>query len=149
MPQRTAYRELRGARPELGLPAAATQQAVLDAMTTWEQSHQDELEESRVSATHLFGFTGGSRLNGRFDFVLIPAVTDPEAKTRDARGTLLRQLLERAMGDQPTLQSSLEQLEAEVAERVHAIVVAEGGAALASLSVRVSEELQRLVPGGL
>jgi hypothetical protein len=148
MPMRKAYAELRAAHPDLGLPVAGTQAAVKEAMLAWEEAHPGNLEESRVSATHLFGFTGGSRLNGRFDFVLIPAVSDPEAETRDARGTLLRQLLERAMGDQPTLRANLEQLEIEVAERMHGIVVAEGGAALTTLSEQVTGELQRLVPGG-
>jgi putative ATP-dependent endonuclease of the OLD family len=148
MPMRKAYSELRASRPDLGLPAASSQAAVKEALLAWEEAHPEDLEEARVSATHLFGFTGGSRLNGRFDFVLIQAVADPEAETRDARGTLLRQLLERAMGDQPTLRSSLEQLEREVVDRVHTIVRAEGGAALATLSRQVSEELQRLVPEG-
>jgi putative ATP-dependent endonuclease of the OLD family len=148
MPMRKAYNELRAAHPELGLPVAGTQQAVEEAMRAWEEAHPDDLEESRVSATHLFGFTGGSRLNGRFDFVLVPAVSDPEAETRDARGTLLRQLLDRAMGDQATMQQSLKALEEDVAERMHKIVVTESGDALKDLSERVSEELQRLVPGG-
>src|SRR5712691_12564686 len=134
MPMRSAYGELRAARPELGLPVAATQQAVVDAMREWEDAHPAELEESRVSATHLFGFTGGSRLNGRFDFVLVPAVSDPVALARDARGTLLRQLLDRAMGDQPALHESLKALEQDVAEQMRTIVITESGAALKELS---------------
>lgn len=98
LPMRKAYSELRQAHPELGLPTATSQAAVEDAMKNWEEANPDALEEARVSATHLFGFTGGSRLNGRFDFVLVPAISDPDAETRDARGTLLRQLLDRAMG---------------------------------------------------
>jgi hypothetical protein len=148
MPMRKAYAELRTARPDLGLPAAGTKAAVEAAMDAWEETHPDDLQESAVSATHLFGFTGGSRLNGRFDFVLIPAVSDPEEETQDARGTLLRQLLERSLGDQPAMRATLEQLEKEVADQVHQIVVAEGGDALAALSTQVSRELQRLVPGG-
>lgn len=148
MPMRKAYGELRAARPDLGLPTASTQDAVENAMKAWEEAHPDDLEESRVSATHLFGFTGGSRLNGRFDFVLVPAVSDPEAETRDARGTLLRQLLDRAMGDQGALQESLKALESTVTEQMREIIVSESGDALRDLSDRVSGELQRLVPGG-
>ena len=147
MPRRKAYADLRGERPNLGLPVASTQQAVDDAMRSWEEAHPDELEEARVSATHLFGFTGGSRLNGRFDFVLVPAV-DPEAETQDARGTLLRQLLDRAMGDQTAMDESLKQLEHETAEQLHRIVQGETGTALSDLSRQVTTELQRLVPGG-
>jgi putative ATP-dependent endonuclease of the OLD family len=148
MPMRQAYAAIRSNHPELGLPTAASQAAVEDAMRTWEEAHPESLEESRVSATHLFGFTGGSRLNGRFDFVLIPAISDPDLETRDARGTLLRQLLDRAMGDQTSLKERLSELEKDVADRMHEIVVAEGGEALDSLSESVTGELERLVPGG-
>jgi putative ATP-dependent endonuclease of OLD family len=148
MPMRKAYTELRAARPDLGLPVASTQRAVVDAMRAWEADHPDELQESRVSATHLFGFTGGSRLNGRFDFVLVPAVSDPEAETRDTRGTLLRQLLDRAMGDQPSLRAGLKALEEDVTSQMQEIVLSESGDRLRELSTTVSDELQRLVPGG-
>lgn len=148
MDKRKAYNELRADHPDLGLPTASSQQAVDDAMKAWEQAHPDQLEESRVSATHLFGFTGGSRLNGRFDFVLVPAVSDPEAEMRDARGTLLRQLLDRAVGEQSALTDRLQELEETVVEQMHDIMVAEGGQALQDLSKSVSEQLARLVPGG-
>ena len=64
MPKRKAYSDLRTARPELGLPAASNQQAVEDAMRAW-CAHPDESAGVARSATHLFGFTGGSRLTGR------------------------------------------------------------------------------------
>src|SRR4051794_12810861 len=147
MPMRKAYADLRAAQPALGLPVATTQLAVEDAMTGWEDAHPDDLEESRISATHLFGFTGGSRLNGRFDFVLVPAVSDPEAETRDARGTLLRQLLDRLVGDQAALHTSLKTLESDVLRQVEEIVRIESGDRLREVSELVSDELQRLVPG--
>ena len=117
-------------------------------MKAWEVDHPDDLEESRISATHLFGFTGGSRLNGRFDFVLVPAVSDPEAETRDGRGTLLRQLLDRAVGDQLTLNERLKELEENMIGQMHEIMVSEGGVALRDLAKNISVELARLVPAG-
>jgi hypothetical protein len=148
MDKRKVYNELRTQHPELGLPTAASQQAVDDAMKAWENDHPGHLEESRVSATHLFGFTGGSRLNGRFDFVLVPAVSDPEAETRDGRGTLLRQLLDRAVGDQIALNQRLKELEENTIGQMHEIMVSEGGAALQNLAQDISVELARLVPAG-
>lgn len=82
-----AYRELRDAQPDLELPAARSADAATDAMRAWEQEHPDRLEPSTVSATHLFGFAGHGKLAGRFDYVLIPAASDPESETRDSRGT--------------------------------------------------------------
>jgi putative ATP-dependent endonuclease of the OLD family len=147
-PMKAAYNELRSAEPQLGLSTWSNQQSAKDEMKAWEDAHPGELSESTVSATHLFGFTGGSRLNGRFDFVLVPAVSDPEAETRDAPRTLLRQLLDRASGDKSSLQAHLKALESDVADRLHTITTDESGAMLEQLSQSVSEELQRLVPGG-
>ncbi|HEX7299719.1 MAG TPA: AAA family ATPase [Solirubrobacteraceae bacterium] len=147
MAKREAYRELRDARPELGLPTASSAAAVDAALDDWERDHPDQLEEARVDATHLFGFTGGPRLNGRFDFVMVPAIADPAAQTRDARGTLLRQLLERALGDQSQMRARLTALEGEVTETVREIVTEEGGQALRDLAGGVTRELARLIPG--
>jgi len=147
-PKREAYRELAAAHPELGLPRASSAAQVDAALEAWEADHPDQLEESRIDATHLFGFTGGARLNGRFDFVLVPAISDPSEETRDARGTLLRQLLDRALGEQSQLRERLEALEAQVSRDMHSIVIDEGGQTLAMLATSVSEELARLVPGG-
>jgi putative ATP-dependent endonuclease of the OLD family len=146
--KRKAYNDLRATHPELALPTASSQQAVDEAMRSWESEHPDALEESRVSATHLFGFTGGSRLNGRFDFVLVPAVSDPEAETRDGRGTLLRQLLDRAVGDQLSLDQRLKALEEATISQMQEIMEAEGGATLKELAKEISDELARLVPAG-
>ena len=77
-----------------------------------------------------------------------PAVSDPEAETRDARGTLLRQLLDRALGEQSQMRARLDALERQVSTDVHQIMVAEGGEALRKLASGVTEELERLVPGG-
>jgi putative ATP-dependent endonuclease of the OLD family len=147
-PMKVAYNELRTAQPQLGLSTWTNQQAANDEMKAWEDANPDQLSESTVSATHLFGFTGGSRLNGRFDFVLVPAISDPEAETRDAPRTLLRQLLDRASGDKSALRESLKALEVDVTDRLHAITRDDSGEMLEQLSQSVSEELQRLVPGG-
>jgi putative ATP-dependent endonuclease of the OLD family len=147
-PMKVAYNELRTAHLELGLSAWTNQQAAKDEMKSWEEAHPDLLSESTVSATHLFGFTGGSRLNGRFDYVLVPAISDPEAETRDAPRTLLRQLLDRVAGDKSSLQQHLSALETDVAERLRVITQDESGEMLERLSESVSDELQRLVPGG-
>lgn len=141
-----AYRRLRGQRPELELPTAASGAAVDRAMATWEEQHPDELEQASISATHLFGWAGRARLAGRFDSVLIPAVLDVEKETRDARGTLLRQLIERS-GELPAdLTERLQALAEETRRRVDEIMTDEGRAALEELEQAVTRELQRFVP---
>ncbi|MGB8961350.1 MAG: AAA family ATPase [Pseudonocardiaceae bacterium] len=148
MPKREAYQQLCGRQPNLGLPKATTAAAVDDAMAAWESEHPDQLEDVQLSATHLFGVTDGSHLNGRFDFVLVPAVSDPEVETRDARGTLLRQLLDRALGEQSQMRARLDALERQVSGDMYQIMVAEGGQALEDLASGITEELGHLVSGG-
>ncbi len=148
MPRRQAYAALRGARPELQLPAASSVAAVDAALGTWEAAHPGELEEADIDAGRLANAVGGAWLNGRVDFVMVPAVADPEAETRDVRGTLLRQLLDRALGEQSAMRERLGELERRVTEDMREIVEDEGGQALVDLASSVSEELDRLVPGG-
>ncbi|WP_445152216.1 ATP-dependent nuclease [Baekduia sp. Peel2402] len=146
--KRKAYNELRDTQPDLGLPKANSAAAVDEALQQWETEHPDQLQEGRTDATHLFGFAGQGRLASRMDFVLIPAVADPDAETRDARGTLLRQLLDRALGEQSGMRERLASLQERVSSELTDIMAAEGGAALESLSSAVTEQLSELVPGG-
>jgi hypothetical protein len=142
-----AYRQLRDADAALELPSVRSAQAADEAMAEWETEHPELLETATISATHLFGFAGQARLAGRYDFVLVPAVSDPEAETRDGRGTLLRQLLDRAIGEQASMRERLRALEQDVSERMYTIVREEGEEALRTLSERVTHELVQLVPG--
>lgn len=148
MAKRGAYDDLREARPELGLPKTRSATQVDEALEAWEAEHPDELEDGRTDATHLFGFAGQARLASRMDFVLIRAVVDPDAETRDARGTLLRQLLDRALGEQSAMRARLDQLQERVSTEIAEIMTAEGGAALDDLSDAVTSQLDQLVPGG-
>jgi putative ATP-dependent endonuclease of OLD family len=148
MAKRSAYSELRNAQPELGLPSAGSAGAVDAALAAWEADHPDQLEVGRTDATHLFGATGTARLAQRIDFVLVPAVADPETETTDARGTLLRQLLDRSLGEQSVMRERLAELEQRVSGELATIMDEEGGAALSTLSGDVSEQLAQLVPGG-
>lgn len=148
MEKRATYNALRDAQPELGLPYVTSAGAVDAALAAWEAEHPDQLEDGRTDATHLFGVTGQARLARRMDFVLIPAVADPDAETRDARGTLLRQLLDRALGEQSQMRERLDALESRVSQEIGAIMRDEGGPALDGLSGAVTAQLSQLVPGG-
>lgn len=141
-----AYRSLRQARPDLGLPAATSGAAVLRAMDDWEGMHPDLLERASTSATNLFGWAGKPRLAGRFDFVLIPAVLDVEREATDARGTLLRQLLERTGGARSAVLERLQALGEETRQKIDEIMSEQGRSALDDLAEEVTQQLQRFVP---
>lgn len=140
-----AYRALREEQSSLGLPPATSGAVVEREMTLWEAEHPEELERASTSATHLFGATGTARLAGRFDFVLVPAVLDMEKESKDARGTLLRQLLDRS-GDRTDIQARLRDLTTETRRQADEIIGAGGQAALDELAQLITEQLQRLVP---
>lgn len=142
------YTNLRETMPDLELPTARSATAVLDAMTAWEQGHPEAVQESTVSATHLFGFAGQGRLGGRFDFVVIPAVSDPATETQDGRGTLLRQLVDREGGQSEAMQQRLEDAEQELAATIAQIIEDEGGESLSVVANAVTAELSQFVPDG-
>ncbi len=141
-----SYRALRQSRADLELPPAVSGVAVDHAMAERERQHPEQLERASTSATHLFGWSGKARLAGRFDFVLIPAVLDVEREASDARGTLLRQLLERSGDARSEVLERLQALGEETRRRVDEIMTEEGRAALDELSRRVTKQLQRFVP---
>lgn len=147
MAKRKVYNDLRDTQPELHLPKVSSASAVDEALIGWEAAHSDQLEDGRTDATHLFGFTGQARLAHRMDFVLVPAVADPDAETTDARGTLLRQLLDRALGKQGAMRERLAELEQRVTNEMADIMSDEGGTALSRLSSDVTGQLAQLVPG--
>lgn len=148
MQLRNAYNQLREERPDLDLPGISSADKAKEAMDAWEADNPEALEPAEVSATHFFGFTGQPRLAGRFDFVLVPAHSDAERETQDARGTLLRQLLDRTVGDGGQLSEQIEEVRREAAEKLTAIVTEEQRGALLRLSSQVTEELKSVVPDG-
>ena len=118
------------------------------AMADWEARNPEALVESTVSATNLFGFVGHGKLAGRFDFVLVPAVSDVESETRNARGTLLQQLVQRAGGHSAEMQEKVAKLEEEVASSLDEIAREYGDKSLEDLAAAVTLELSALVPAG-
>lgn len=61
---------------------------------------------------------------------------------------MLRQLLDRAVGEQLELNERLKELEESVADQMHEIIATEGGTALHDLAKSISDELGHLVPDG-
>ncbi len=143
-----AYRQLRADQPDLDLPVERSADGARAAMADWEARHPEALVESTVSATNLFGFVGHGKLAGRFDFVLVPAVSDVESETRNARGTLLQQLVQRAGGHSAEMQEKVAKLEEDVASSLDEIAREDGGKALEDLAAAGTRELNALVPAG-
>lgn len=92
------YKELRTSRPELQLPVANTGPAVDDAMTTWEASHTDLLEDAlETLQTNFFGFNSGGKMSGLFDFVLVTADLRASEESVDGKSSIIGRILERSV----------------------------------------------------
>ncbi|MDH6134835.1 putative ATP-dependent endonuclease of OLD family [Kitasatospora sp. MAA4] len=97
--KRTAYKTLREQRPDLGLPSAGSESAVLDALLAWERDHRDLLERTDRYDTHFFGFAGQSKLSELIDFVFVSpdlrAVEEAEDQKNSALGRILNHAVDR------------------------------------------------------
>jgi hypothetical protein len=142
---RKAYNDLRTSNPDLGLPPVTSGPLAREAMKAWEAENQDQLQTATTSATHLFGFVGGPRLAGRFDFVFVPAVLDADQQTHDARGTLLARLLERSTANKGRIDERFGKLNEDVSSQILEIFEEEHKGALRLLSDRVTAALQTYV----
>ncbi|MCT1467923.1 ATP-dependent endonuclease [Citrobacter freundii] len=92
------YNELRTSRPELELPVAKTGPAVEEAMTTWEASHTELLEDALESLqTNFFGFNSGGKMSGLFDFVLVTADLRASEESMDGKSSIIGRILERSV----------------------------------------------------
>lgn len=145
--RRAAYNRLRESTPNLGLPSVTNADAADDAMAEWERQHPDELIPSTRTANHLFGFTGGARLSGRFDYVLVAAGTDPSDASADGRGTLLRQIVERAIGTSEARDERLEELRERFDNELGRVFDDEDAPKIARVSGQITSLLAELVPG--
>lgn len=92
------YKDLRLRYPELGLPEAKTGLAVEEAMTAWEASHTDQLEDALESLqTNFFGFNSGGKMSGLFDFVLVTADLRASEESIDGKSSIIGRILERSI----------------------------------------------------
>lgn len=146
MARRRAYRELREARPELGLPVAGTGGEVENAMRTWEVAHRDQLTETDIAGTHFFGFAGQGVLAKLVDFVFVSADLRAPEETHDSRASALGRLMDHAVNRAEATKriTEIEDNAAAERERVHHEAY---GEVLAGLSAELSREVGLLTAG--
>lgn len=98
MAKKEMYNDLRQARPDLDLPVAKTGPAVEEAMTAWEASHTELLQDALESLqTNFFGFNSGGKMSGLFDFVLVTADLRASEESLDGKASIIGRILERSV----------------------------------------------------
>lgn len=146
VPRRSAYNDYVAAHPELALEPAANREELAAAMAAFEQAHPDLLEPTEAEATHLFGFVGGAKLNGRYAFVFVPAVSDAHEQLAGARGSLLSRLIERVPSEDAGISEQLEALQVDTQERANALLQEQHGGTMSELGNRITEAMRQFVP---
>jgi putative ATP-dependent endonuclease of the OLD family len=144
--RRTAYNAFVEANPALGLGKASNRQELDDFMAVFEQANPEQLEPTEADATHLFGFVGGAKLNGRFAFVFVPAVSDAHEQLTGARGSLLSRLVERLPTVEGDVGAQLEALKEESQRRADELMRLQHAEGLALLGERMTAAVQEFVP---
>ncbi len=96
--KKIAYNELRTSDPSLDLPAWSNVDASNQAMATWEAAHTEQLIEApEFLQTNFFGFNGGGKMSGLFDFVLVTADLRASEESIDGRSSIIGRILERSV----------------------------------------------------
>jgi len=96
--KKECYAALRAAQPELDLPSASTGPTIDLALTTWEASNTDRLEDVPESLqTNFFGFNSGGKMSGLFDFVLVTADMRASEESQDVKASIIGKILERSI----------------------------------------------------
>lgn len=96
--RRRAYNELRQQNPTLALPACSSDAAVTQALTAWEAENTSLLIEAPESLqTNFFGFNGGGKMSGLFDFVLVTADLRAGEESIDGKASIIGRILERSI----------------------------------------------------
>lgn len=104
------YRALREQKPDLELPSATTNTAILNALLDWEHAHPDDLREMPEEVTTAFnGFNSNGAIRDLFNFTLVKADYRAAEEAEDTNSSLLGSIIGRAI-DRHKADEELEQL---------------------------------------
>ncbi|MBI0064196.1 ATP-dependent nuclease [Bifidobacterium polysaccharolyticum] len=108
--KREKYRALREQKPDLELPAATTNTAIMSALLDWEHAHPDDLQEMPEEVTTAFnGFNSNGAIRDLFNFTLVKADYRAAEEAEDTNSSLLGSIIGRAI-DRHKADEELEKL---------------------------------------
>lgn len=141
------YKNLREQRGDLNLPVANTAVAIEQAMVAWEADHPEQLADSEERCTtKFFGFLGGAKLSGLFDFVFVSADLRASEEAVDARNATIGKLLERTIDRAPVAQE-IDGLITELNQKQVQLVDDHLGDELVALSTDLTTKVGRYTAG--
>lgn len=96
--KKDAYNDLQNRHPELNLPKAATASSINEAISAWEQSHSDQLEDIPEEVSTSFnGFNGNAAMKDIFNFTLVKADYRACEESEDSRNSILGSIIGRTV----------------------------------------------------
>src|SRR5690606_4894793 len=120
---KTIYADLRGRYTDL--PAAATKDAMEEALRTFEEAHPD-LCSLVDSEDQFYGWSkGDNRLRKYFQWVFVPAVKEATSEQSEAKNTALGELLQRTIRASVDFDGPLAELKAVTQTEYDKIVAAQ------------------------
>jgi predicted ATP-dependent endonuclease of OLD family len=141
------YNELRANHPELDLPAAKTGPAVDEAMTTWEASHTELLEDALESLqTNFFGFNSGGKMSGLFDFVLVTADLRASEESVDGKSSIIGRILERSV-DRNAADEEIAKIVEESRVKQQTVYEEKFNAQLEAMTTQLNAVISKYSPG--
>jgi energy-coupling factor transporter ATP-binding protein EcfA2 len=146
MAKRKAYGELRDEHPDLNLPTAGSENAVLEALLSWERENRDQLVETDRHATHFFGFAGQSKLAELVDFVFVSADLRASEEADDQKSSALGRILDHTVNRNQAIEQ-LNTLEGEAHKERLKIQTQVYGPILDGISLALSQELAHFTTG--
>lgn len=136
---REIYKTLKKAYPDL--PAAATKDAMRNALREYEERHPDQCELSR-SQDHFYGWSKGANVLQRYiQWVYVPAVKDASSEQDETKTSAFGQLLDRTIRQKLDFLPELEALRVALGGQYKNLLEA-NKEALTDISERLQQRLR-------
>ncbi|WP_165922440.1 ATP-dependent nuclease [Pseudonocardia endophytica] len=144
--KKAALQEVGRQYPDLDIPKWTNQTNTFTAMDEWEANHPEFLSDADVSDTHFFGFQGGGRLSGVFDYVFVPADLRAEEEVSDSRSSVVGRILALAV-DREGASAEIDQLKSRYSRDVEEIIERTLRGQLSGLATSATEAITAFAPG--
>lgn len=145
--KKSAYTELRRVDASLSLPAWTSADAANQSMTTWEADHTDLLIDAPESLqTNFFGFNGGGKMSGLFDFVLVTADLRASEESIDGKSSVIGRILERSV-DRTVADEAIAEIVEESRAKQQRVYEEKFKAQLDAMTTQLNEVVSSYSPG--
>lgn len=136
--KREEYTKIQEEYPGLALPKASTGAQINEAISAWEQSHSDQLEDIPEEVSTSFnGFNSNAAMKDIFNFTLVKADYRASEESEDSRASILGSIIERVV-DRNAANEKIRELYSSIEEQKNQIYSESYSEQLIDLSSRMN-----------